>query len=109
MRVIENAAAFTAPEAGEKLSWIEHLRSEHLSIGTYSVPAGEADTQEPHTEDEVYVVVTGRARLETDSGSADVGPGSVIFVPAGEGHRFVDIAEDLAVLVVFAPPEYSAR
>jgi len=27
----------------------------------------------------------------------------VIFVPAGEEHRFIDVAEDLALLVVFGP------
>jgi mannose-6-phosphate isomerase-like protein (cupin superfamily) len=70
---------------------------------------GGVDTQQPHTEDEVYVVVAGRARLVADTGSAPVGPGSVVYVPAGEDHRFVEITDDLVVVVVFAPPEYSAR
>jgi mannose-6-phosphate isomerase-like protein (cupin superfamily) len=108
MQVLRNAGAFTAPAAGEPRHWVEELRVEALSIGTYSVPVGGTDTQLPHTEDEVYVVTAGRARLVTDSGEAPVGPGSVIYVPAHEHHRFVDITEDLAVLVVFAPPEHSA-
>jgi quercetin dioxygenase-like cupin family protein len=41
------------------------------------------------------------------SRAAQVGPGDVAFVPAGEAHRFVDILEDLSVLVVFGPAEYS--
>jgi mannose-6-phosphate isomerase-like protein (cupin superfamily) len=49
------------------------------------------------------VVTGGRARIATPERSADVGPGSVIFVPAGEEHRFVDVTEDLALLVVFGP------
>jgi mannose-6-phosphate isomerase-like protein (cupin superfamily) len=69
---------------------------------------GGVDDQRPHTEDEVYVVQTGRGRLVTDSGVAEVGPGSVVYVPAGEAHRFTDVAEDLAVLVLFAPP-YESR
>ena len=32
---------------------------------------------------------------------------AVIYVPAGEVHRFTDIAEDLAVVVFFGPAEYS--
>jgi quercetin dioxygenase-like cupin family protein len=28
-----------------------------------------------------------------------------VFVPAGEPHTFVDISDDFAALVVFAPPE----
>ena len=108
MRVLDSAGAFTAPAPGQSRHWVEHLRVQSLSIGTYSLPAGAADTQTPHTEDEVYVVTAGRARRVADSGSASVGPGSVVFVPAHEGHRFSDITEDFAVLVLFAPPEYSA-
>jgi hypothetical protein len=32
----------------------------------------------------------------------------VIYVPTAEEHRFVDVTEDLALLVVFAPP-YESR
>jgi quercetin dioxygenase-like cupin family protein len=53
------------------------------------------------------VVTRGRARLVADSGAAEVGPGSVIYVPAGEAHRLVEVTEDLAVLVLFAPAEYT--
>jgi hypothetical protein len=48
-----------------------------------------------------------RARIVAGSGSADVGPGSVIYVPAHEEHRIVDITQNLAALVIFAPSEYS--
>ncbi len=107
MRIVDGAGAYSPPEHG--VLWIEQLRVPDLSIGTYSVPAGGTDPQSPHTEDEVYVVTAGRARIVTDDGEAAVGPGSVIFVPAGEAHRFVDITEDLAVLVIFGPAEYSRR
>ncbi|MFD0745189.1 cupin domain-containing protein [Phytohabitans flavus] len=80
-----------------------------LSVGTYCIPVGGEDTQSPHTEDEVYVVAAGRARLTAESGTVDVGPGSVVFVPAGEEHRFTDITEDLTVLVFFGPAEYTRR
>jgi mannose-6-phosphate isomerase-like protein (cupin superfamily) len=105
MEIVPTAGAFTRPAAGAPRHWVEQLRVPSLSIGTYSVPVGGMDTQVPHGEDEVYVVTAGRARIVADSGEAAVGPGSVIYVPAGERHRFVDITEDLAVLVVFAPPE----
>jgi mannose-6-phosphate isomerase-like protein (cupin superfamily) len=100
MEVLNGAGMFRA-------GYAEHLRTADLSVGTYGIPAGGADGQHPHTEDEVYVVVSGRARLTTASGTADAGPGTVIFVPAGEEHRFVDVSEDLTVLVVFGPAEYS--
>jgi mannose-6-phosphate isomerase-like protein (cupin superfamily) len=107
MKIIAGAAEFTSPAAGEQVTWVEHLRVADLSVGTYSIPAGGVDEQSPHTEDEIYVVVTGRATLESGGDTAGVGPGTVIYVPAGEVHRFTDIAEDLAVLVFFGPAEYS--
>jgi len=102
MQVIEGAGVYTPP--GEAPNhYVEQWRVPDLSVGTYSIPAGGVDDQTPHTEDEIYVVQRGRARLVTDSGEAEVGPGAVIFVPAVEGHRFVDVTEDLALLVMFAP------
>jgi mannose-6-phosphate isomerase-like protein (cupin superfamily) len=107
MQVIAEAGRYTAA-MGEPSHWAEHLASADLSVGTYSVPAGGLDDQEPHREDEIYVVQAGAATLVTDSGTAEVRPGSVIFVPAGERHQFTDVREDLALLVIFAPP-YGSR
>jgi len=107
MKVIAVAGEFTKPPAGQSATWVEHLRVADLSAGTYSIPAGGTDEQSPHTEDEIYLVTAGRARLESGGDVADVGPGSVIYVPAGEVHRFTGIAEDLAVVVFFAPAEDS--
>jgi mannose-6-phosphate isomerase-like protein (cupin superfamily) len=103
MRIIDGAGRWTAPLADAAGDWVEQLVMPTMSVGTYCIPAGGLDRQSPHTEDEIYVVTAGRARIVTPDGSADVGPGSVIFVPAHEEHRFVDVVEDLALLVVFAP------
>jgi quercetin dioxygenase-like cupin family protein len=106
MKVIAGAGEFTAASTGQS-AWVEHLRVADLSAGTYSIPAGGIDYQSPHTEDEIYIVTAGRARLESGGDVAEVRPGSVIYVPAGEVHRFTGIAEDLAVVVFFAPAEDS--
>ena len=87
-------------------SYTEHLRVPALSVRTYVLRVGDVDGQQPHTEDEIYVVLRGRGRLWTPDVTVDVGPGDVAFVPALEPHRFVDIAEDLHVLVVFGPAEH---
>jgi mannose-6-phosphate isomerase-like protein (cupin superfamily) len=108
MRIIERAGRWTPP--GEAANdWAEHLRVPDLSVGTYCIPAGGRDDQSPHTEDEIYVVTAGRAAIVTPDSRAEVGPGDVIFVPAGEEHRFVDVTEDLALLVVFGPAYNSRR
>src|SRR3712207_6542771 len=80
--------------------YLEFLRVPSLSVGLYLLPAGAADPQEPHTEDEVYHVVGGRARIRV---------GAVVFVEAGVEHHFYAIEEDLKVLVFFAPAEGTGR
>src|SRR5688500_4233329 len=95
------------PTPTDGAAWVKHIRAPDLSCGTYAIAAGAPDPQEPHTEDELYVCTHGRATLWTPSGSAAVEPGTVVFVPAGEEHRFIDVEEDLTVLVVFGPAEES--
>jgi mannose-6-phosphate isomerase-like protein (cupin superfamily) len=85
--------------------YLEFLRSESLSAGVYRLPAGAKDPQTPHTEDEVYYVLSGRASISIEGVEHPVEAGSVIFVEAEAPHRFVDIEDDLEVLVLFAPPE----
>jgi quercetin dioxygenase-like cupin family protein len=107
MRIIEGAGMWQSPVRAES-DWVEQFRVADLSVGTYCIPVGGLDGQGPHTEDEIYVVTAGRATIVTLDGSAEVGPGSVIFVPAGEEHRFANVTEDLALLVVFGPA-YGSR
>ena len=102
MQILRAAGHFAVPE-GEPNQYREHLRSAGLAIGTYCIPVGGKDGQDPHTADEVYVVLRGRARLIAASGEAEVSAGSVVFLPAGEEHRFTDVSDDLSVLVVFGP------
>jgi mannose-6-phosphate isomerase-like protein (cupin superfamily) len=106
MQIIDGAGEYGAVSGGAA-HWAEQLRVPDLSVGTYSIPAGGTDDQSPHTEDEIYVVTAGRATIETPGGSAAVSPGSVIFVPAHEEHRFTGVTEDLALLVIFGPAEES--
>ena len=96
------------PEGGAgEAWWAEHLRTDDLSVGTYVVPAGGEDPQDPHTEDEIYIAVSGRGMLVGPNEELAVGPGSVLFVGAGEEHRFERVEEDLVLVVVFAPAEGS--
>ena len=87
----------------------EFIRTHDLSVGLYVLPAGGTDPQDPHTEDEVYHVVSGRAQMRVGSEDRPVTAGSVIFVAADTEHRFHDIEEELVVLVVFGPAEYTHR
>jgi quercetin dioxygenase-like cupin family protein len=86
-------------------SYQEFLRQSSLSAGVYVLPAGASDPQSPHHEDEMYYVVRGRARFHAGGQVQEVAAGSVLFVAAEVEHRFSDIAEELVVLVFFAPAE----
>jgi quercetin dioxygenase-like cupin family protein len=87
--------------------YLEFLRAPALSAGVYELAAGARDPQRPHGEDELYYVVRGRAFIKVGEQDREVQSGSIIFVAAGVEHRFHTIAEDLTVLVLFAPAEYS--
>lgn len=75
-------------------------RSPGLEVGVYVLAAPEPDTQQPHEDDEVYVVLEGRGVLDVDGRSFPVGEGDALFVEAGAEHRFTGY-ESLSVLVIF--------
>lgn len=74
-----------------------------LELGVYVLVAPEPDRQQPHEDDEVYVVLEGSGALEVEDERIDLHEGQAVFVPAGADHRFVGY-EQLAVLVVFERP-----
>ena len=83
----------------------EFLRRRGMSVGLYVLPVGAEDRQTPHMADEVYVVLQGRGRLRVVDEGVEVKPGIVISVDHGEDHQFIEVSEDLQMLVVFAPPD----
>ena len=102
-------ADLRAARAASGRLYHEFIRTHDLSVGLYELPAGATDPQGPHTEDEVYQVVSGRAMITVGDEDRAVGPGTVLFVAADAVHRFHDITEDLVVLVFFGPAEYTHR
>lgn len=91
--------------AGQR--WLEFLRTPALSMGLYVLPAGSSDPQQPHTEDEVYYVVSGAGQIRVGDEDRAVQAGSLVYVDKLVEHRFHTIREDLQVLVFFAPAEGS--
>jgi mannose-6-phosphate isomerase-like protein (cupin superfamily) len=83
--------------------YLQFLNKSTLSLGLYVLPAGADDTQSPHLEDEIYYVVFGRGTIDVAGERRAVGPGSIVYVAREVPHRFVEITEDLSILVFFAP------
>lgn len=108
MQAYELAQLISQREASNKL-YLEFLKVPDLSMGLYVLPAGGADPQSPHTEDEVYYVVSGKAQILVANENRDVQAGSIVYVAKNVAHRFHSIEEDLTILVFFAPAEYSNK
>jgi mannose-6-phosphate isomerase-like protein (cupin superfamily) len=94
-----------AERAANQGAYLRFLQERNMSAGLYALKAGESDPQGPHAQDEVYLVVSGRASITVGEETTAVARGSVVYVPAGAPHRFHHISENLRVLVVFSPPE----
>ena len=75
-------------------------RSTGLDIGVYMLVAPEPDRQQPHPDDEVYVVLEGSGVLDVEGEDVELREGHAVFVPAGAEHRF-SAYEQLVVLVIF--------
>jgi mannose-6-phosphate isomerase-like protein (cupin superfamily) len=71
-----------------------------LEIGVYVLVAPEPDRQQPHADDEVYVVLEGTGVLDVEGTRVELREGRAVFVPAGADHRF-GAYEHLSVLVIF--------
>jgi quercetin dioxygenase-like cupin family protein len=108
LQAYELAQLISQREVSNKL-YLEFLKVPDLSMGLYVLPAGGTDPQSPHTEDEVYYVVSGRAKILVADESRDVKAGSIVYVAKNIAHRFHSIEEELTVIVFFAPAEYSNK
>ena len=97
---------------GDALARLPGLKGERyvelFSHGTLSVELyapREHDPQEPHTRDEVYIVVEGTGRFQNGTERHRFARGDLLFVPAGVEHRFEEFSNNLAVWVIFYGPE----
>ena len=108
MQAFELAQLISQRKSSDKL-YLEFLKVPDLSMGIYILPAGGTDPQSPHTEDEIYYVVSGAAKIKVANEDRDVQAGSIVYVAKNVEHRFHSIKEELTVIVFFAPAEYSNK
>ncbi len=87
---------------GQAVEYLEFLNVPTLSCGLYSLAAGSKDMQAPHDEDEVYFVLSGKARMRLGDEERSVNPGTLLFIRAATEHSFFEIEEDMLLLVLFA-------
>lgn len=104
-----NISEFSERMQGNAVEYLEFLGLPSLNCGIYHLEIGAEDTQAPHETDEVYYVLQGSANFEGLEMTCKVQPGSLIFVPAHEPHKFTDIHENLQLLVIFSGAEAEAE
>ena len=73
-----------------------------MELGYYR--PDDIDRQEPHEQDEIYIVHAGSGVFQKGDEHIDFGPGDALFVPAGVEHRFIEFSEDFGTWVVFWGP-----
>jgi mannose-6-phosphate isomerase-like protein (cupin superfamily) len=98
MRITVNDA-LDALQAHSDKPFLELFRKGQFSAEIY-VPVGK-DLQQPHAQDEVYVVISGTGIFQNGPERHPFGPGDFLFVPAGVEHRFLDFTEDFKTWVIF--------
>jgi mannose-6-phosphate isomerase-like protein (cupin superfamily) len=92
---LEDVASRLAPGGYEVF-----FDSPSLELGAYVLVAPEPDEQEPHDQDEVYVVLEGTGVLTVAGEEMELRRGDVAFVAAGTEHRF-GAYQRLTLLVLF--------
>jgi mannose-6-phosphate isomerase-like protein (cupin superfamily) len=107
---VVNAFDIMQRNAAQNTNYGVFMRIPSISSGVYTLKKGATDEQTPHTKDEIYYVVKGKAKIQIGKESYEVKEGSLVFVEAYKEHKFYDITEDLGVVVVFsaeqpAPPK----
>lgn len=102
MEYVQQFDALEAKRATGKQAYLSLLNVDSMHCGIYSLPAGGVDGQQPHMEDEVYFVQSGKGKIKIHNKDYDVQPGSIVFVPAHAEHRFHSISKDLKLLVFFS-------
>ena len=98
------AQAFDIEGVKERLSAAGGYEVVHsspgLEIGVYVLVAPEPDRQQPHADDEVYIVLEGTGVLDVEGMKVELREGHALFVPAGAAHKF-SAYETLSLLVIF--------
>lgn len=106
MRVaLQNALKQLPVSGGQR--FVELLQHGSLSIELYA-PRGD-DPQQPHSRDEVYVVVSGSGQFRNGDELHAFAAGDVLFVPAGRMHRFENFSDDFTTWVLFYGPDGGER
>jgi mannose-6-phosphate isomerase-like protein (cupin superfamily) len=97
----EARAAFPADPAAMRFGYV--LKHGTMKLGLYAQT--DEDRQQPHAQDELYVVVSGTADFIKAGERVACAAADALFVEAGVVHRFENMSPDFALWVIFWGPD----
>ena len=74
-----------------------------LSVEIYQ--PDKIDLQQPHEQDEVYVIISGEGEFYNGGELVTFSAGDFLFVPAGVEHRFENFSDEFSTWVIFYGPK----
>lgn len=87
----------------------EIVTSEHSQVVLMALKPGEDIGEETHDDvDQTLFFVSGTGRAELNGEASTIGPNSLVVVPAGTRHNFINSGgTPLKLVTVYAPPEHA--
>jgi mannose-6-phosphate isomerase-like protein (cupin superfamily) len=83
--------------------FVELFKRGDLSVELFA--PHEVDTQQPHEQDEIYIVAAGSGVFRRGAERVPFGPGDFLFVPAGVSHAFETFSDNFKTWVIFFGPK----
>lgn len=85
----------------------EVVTGAHSQVVLMSIPPGGEIGEEVHEVDQTLIFVQGGGKAILDGETTRVEENTLVFVPAGTKHNFVNVgSDDLKLYTVYAPPEH---
>jgi len=78
---------------------------QHGSMELEIYKPDQIDKQQPHTRDEIYIIIAGSGHFLQEGEKFSFEAGDFFFVAAGEEHKFIDFSDDFSTWVIFYGPE----
>jgi quercetin dioxygenase-like cupin family protein len=85
---------------GGKFAKVDLARGGHLMAGLNCFEPGQAQAVHAHAgADKFYLVLEGKARMQVGPEEAEVGPGTLVWAPAGVPHGVLRATERCVMVV----------
>jgi mannose-6-phosphate isomerase-like protein (cupin superfamily) len=84
----------------------EILTNKHSQVVLMSIEPGDDIGEETHNGDQVLVLVKGEGKAVLDGKKASIEKNSLVSVPAGTRHNFINTGDKpLKLYTIYSPPE----